>query len=230
MTPARDRSSNRAGNGCGDGPAGRGKNRSPRNGAIGRPGAPHIGYPEPGDCSLRSSSCRRRLTVASLGRAIRSSGFHPHTAWPGRTVHRCECCGSDRVADRPSALHAEAPLRRGWGTRLAPTIRAGEILPDRQAPEPLLRRRPPRNFRSDCVVQALLGHQAPTLPRPTWETIYELPRIAQVPMFLRVSSLRCAPTVEPKRGSWRSLRRPSTQCGVVYPQRPRSHIRAWDAF
>src|SRR2546429_4880706 len=47
-------------------------------------GLQHIGYPEPGDCSLRSSSCRHRLTDASLGRANRSSGFHPQAAWPGR--------------------------------------------------------------------------------------------------------------------------------------------------
>src|SRR5438309_5194248 len=102
------------------------KTRSPRDGTIGRPGAPHIGYPEPGDCSLRSSSCRRWLTDASLGRANRSSGFHPQAAWPGCKVHRCGCCGSDRVADRPSALHVEAPRRRGQGTRLALSIRAGE--------------------------------------------------------------------------------------------------------
>src|SRR6266702_5878719 len=92
-----------------------------------RPGAPHIGYLEPGDSSRRSSSRRRRLTDASLGRADESSSFHPQAAWPGRKVHRCECCGSDRVADRPSALHVEAPHRRGWSTRLAPTIRAGEL-------------------------------------------------------------------------------------------------------
>src|SRR5207245_9450999 len=36
--------------------------KSPRVGTIGRPGALHTGYPEPGDCSLRSSSCHRRLT------------------------------------------------------------------------------------------------------------------------------------------------------------------------
>src|SRR2546430_11930140 len=29
------------------------------------------------------------------------SGFHPQAAWPGRKVHQCGCCGSDRVADRP---------------------------------------------------------------------------------------------------------------------------------
>src|SRR5579859_3049687 len=81
--------------------------------ATARPGAPHIGYLEPGDSSRRSSSRRRRLTDTSLGRADESSSFHPQAAWPGRKVHRCECCGSDRVADRPSALHVEAPNRRG---------------------------------------------------------------------------------------------------------------------
>src|SRR5205807_7664005 len=43
--------------------------RSPRVGTIGRPGAPHTSYPEPGACALRSSSRRRRLADAPLGRA-----------------------------------------------------------------------------------------------------------------------------------------------------------------
>ena len=174
----------------------------------------HAGYPEPGDCSLRSSSCHRRLTDSSLGRASRSSGFHPQAAWPGRKVHQHGCYGSDRVADRPSALHAEAPRRRGWGTRLAPTIQAGEPLPDRRPPEPLLRRRPPRNFRSDPPCRRSQDTRSQPFPAKRVEPIYGLLESAQVPMFLRVSSFRCASAIEANACSRWSLQGQSTQCGV----------------
>ena len=59
------------------------------------------------------------------GRAIKSSGFHPQAAWPGRKVHQCERYESDRVADRPFALHAEALDRRGRDTRLVSPVQAG---------------------------------------------------------------------------------------------------------
>lgn len=139
--------------------------QSPRDGAIGRPGALHTGYPEPGDCSLRSSSRHRRLTDSSLGRVNRSSGFDPQAAWPGCKVRQYECYGSDRVADRPSALHAEALRRRGWGTRLAPSIRAGELLPDRRPPEPLFASAASPEFPLGLALKAWLVHQVPTLPR-----------------------------------------------------------------
>src|SRR2546422_8478167 len=67
-------------------------------------GLQHIGYPEPGDCSLRSSSCRHRLTDASLGRANRSSGFHPQAAWPGRKVRRCGR-SEEHTSELQSRLH-----------------------------------------------------------------------------------------------------------------------------
>jgi len=163
--------------------------RSPRVGTIGRPGAPHTSYPEPGACALRSSSRRRRLADAPLGRANRSSGFHPQAAWPGRKVRRCECYGSDRVADRPSALRAEAPRRRGWGTRLAPTARTGEILSriDERL-SPCLHRRPPRSFRPNPSHRRDQDARSQPFPARRVEAIYPPHRIAQVPMFLRVSS------------------------------------------
>src|SRR3954468_23982947 len=52
------------------------------------------------------------------GKACWSSGFHPQAARPGRKVHQYERCESDRVADRPFALHAEALDRRERDTRL----------------------------------------------------------------------------------------------------------------
>ena len=132
--------------------------RSPRVGTIGRPGAPHTGYPEPGTCVLRSSSRRRRLTDASVGRANESSGFDPPTAWPGHWVRQRGCCGSDRVADRPSALHAEAPDRHGWGTRLAPNCSS--------------RREPSRidERLSPCCVGVLPGFSARTRRNGVVET------------------------------------------------------------
>jgi len=118
----------------------------------------------PGTFVHRSSSRHRRLTVASLGRAYGSSGFHPQAAWPGRKVHQCECYGSDRVADRPSALHAEAPSRRGWGTRLAPPVRTGETLPDRWTPEPLIASAPSPEFPSELVIRAWKERESQPFP------------------------------------------------------------------
>src|SRR5689334_20787147 len=131
---------------------------------VSHPGASRTGYPEPGDSLPRSSSRRRRLTVASFGRANGSSGFHPQAAWPGRKVHQCECYGSDRVADRPSALHAEAPRRRGWGTRLAPPVRTGETLPDRWTPEPLIASAPSPEFPSELVMKAWKERESQPFP------------------------------------------------------------------
>ena len=148
------------------------KCRSPRVGTVGRPGAPHIGYPEPRDCSpvllpITAGWLMRR----SVGR-FGSSGFHPQAAWPGRKVHQCGCYGSDRVADRPSALHTEAPRRRGWGTRLAPTARVSEVtsrIVERLSP--CLRRRSPRKLPPGPVTQAWLGRWVLTLPCATWANL-----------------------------------------------------------
>ena len=89
------------------------KTRSPRDGLILRPGAPTHWLP--GVEGLRPSffSLPPPMDCFVLGRANRGSGFHPQATPSGRSVHQCECYGSDRVADRPSALHVEAPFRRG---------------------------------------------------------------------------------------------------------------------
>lgn len=131
----------------------------------------------------RSSSCHRRLTDTSLGRANRSSGFHPQAAWPGRKVHQHGCYGSDRVADRPSALHAEAPRRRGWGTRLAPSIRAGELLPDRRPPEPL--------FASAASPEFPLGPTLQAWPRREVSTLPSKARGSQYRACAQVRKCRC---------------------------------------
>lgn len=86
--------------------------RSPRDDSR-RPGAPTHWLP--GVEGLRPSffSPPPPMDCFVLGRASRGSGFHPQATPSGRSVHQCECYGSDRVADRPSALHVEAPFRRG---------------------------------------------------------------------------------------------------------------------
>jgi len=51
--------------------------------------------------------------------------FDPQAGWPSHLVRPFERCESDRVADRPFALHPEAQDRGGWSTRLASPVRAG---------------------------------------------------------------------------------------------------------
>src|SRR5258708_5024889 len=128
-------------------------------GRLSTPGGPHTSA-----TPSRGHSGPRRLTVASRGRAYGSSGFHPQAAWPGHKVHQCECYGSDRVADRPSALHAEALVRRGWGTRLAPPVRTGETLPDRWTPEPLIASAPSPEFPSELVMKAWKERESQPFP------------------------------------------------------------------
>jgi len=54
---------------------------------------------------------------------------------------------------------------------------------------PCLRRRPPRNFRSDSPLRRGLDARSETLPSfGAWGTIYGRGESPQVPMFLRVSS------------------------------------------
>ena len=89
------------------------------------PAVLRTGYPESGDSSRCSSSRHRRKDWFVHGMANRSSGFHPRAAWPGRKVRQYERYESDRVADRPFALHAEALDRRGRDTRLVSPVRAG---------------------------------------------------------------------------------------------------------
>ena len=82
-------------------------------------------YPEPGDSLPLFFFQPPPRGLIVRGRANWSSGFHPQTAWPGRKVRQYEHCESDRVADRPFALHAEVLDRRGRDTRLVSPIRAG---------------------------------------------------------------------------------------------------------
>ena len=70
-------------------------------------------------------SCSPPLAELPVGRVNKGPSFDPQASWPAHLVHPCKRCGSGRVADRPSALHPEAPNRGGWSTRLAPTVRIG---------------------------------------------------------------------------------------------------------
>ena len=63
--------------------------------------------------------------AARHGLARRGFNANPQAGWPSHLVRSRKRCESDRVADRPFALHSEAPDRSGWSTRLAPSVRAG---------------------------------------------------------------------------------------------------------
>jgi len=82
-------------------------------------------YPRSGHHCRRSSLTCHRLADSPLGRARWSLGFDPQAGWPSHLVRLWERCESDRVADRPFALHPEALDRGGWSTRLASSVRAG---------------------------------------------------------------------------------------------------------
>jgi len=125
------------------------------------------GYPEPGDSLPLFFFLPPPRGLIVRGRAVKSSGFHPQAAWPDRKVHQYERCESDRVADRPFALHTEALDRCGRDTRLVPSIRAGVFTRIDGTPEPLVRRRPPRNFRSNSPRRAWSRQRVPTLPLPS---------------------------------------------------------------
>ena len=71
------------------------------------------GYPEPGDSLPLFFFLSPPRGLVVRGRASKSSGFHPQAVWPDRKVHQYERYESDRVADRPFALRAEALDRRG---------------------------------------------------------------------------------------------------------------------
>ena len=112
------------------------------------------GYPEPGDLLPLFFSLPPPHGLVVRGRAYRSSGFHPQAAWPGRKVRQYERCESGRVADQPFALHAEALDRRGRDNATGLANSSRSVHPDHRTPEPLLRRRPPRNFRSNSPRRA----------------------------------------------------------------------------
>jgi len=79
-------------------------------------------YPGSERCRRRSSPTCHRLADSPLGRARWGPGFYPQTGWPSCLVRPFERCDSDRVADRPFALHPEAQDRGGWSTRLASPV------------------------------------------------------------------------------------------------------------
>src|SRR5437762_1564638 len=103
----------------------------------GRPGAPHIGYPEPGDCSLRSSSCRRRLTDSSIGRATGAPASIPKQ--PGRAARFTDVGAAGQIGSRTDLPHCTSRHRvdvdraRDWPYLSEPE----SLLPDRRPPEPL---------------------------------------------------------------------------------------------
>ncbi len=70
------------------------------------------GYPESGD-SLPLFFFLKPPQLMGRGRAFRSSGFHPQAARPRPRGSPARALRSGRVADRPFALHTEAPLRCG---------------------------------------------------------------------------------------------------------------------
>jgi len=113
------------------------------------PGGPYTSVTRSRGLLPRSSSRRRRLTDSSLGRANRSSGFHPQAAWPGRKVHRCGCWGQiGSRTDFRTARRGTASTWLGHATGPSyPTRRGSSRSP--AALSLVLHRRPPRNFRSD---------------------------------------------------------------------------------
>jgi hypothetical protein len=175
-----------------------------------------IGYPESEDSLLRSSSRRLRMDWCIRGRAARSSGFHPQAVWPDRKVHRCERCESSWVADQPFALHAEALDRRGRSTRLAPPVRAGVAtrIAGRLSP---------------CCIGVLPGIPARThrtrrdrdresqpFPHAARAQYRDHAKIAQVPIFLRLTTLRVDGMWTGKCWSDRRFAALSTRCGIVH--------------
>jgi len=138
----------------------KGAARSPEGG-----GPPHaLATRSQGIHSLCSSSLRRRLGCFARGRAVGSSGFHPQAAWPRREVHQCGRCDS-AGSRRLLALHAEAPDRRGRGTRLTSPARERRSPGSSDARSPCLRRRPPRNSLAGLATQGVAEtYGVPTLP------------------------------------------------------------------
>ena len=131
------------------GASSRRKTEAPGTAKIGRPGAPHIGYPEPGDCSpVLHPATAGGLLRRSVGRSGAPASIPKQ---PGRAARFAGASAAGQIGSRTDLPHCTSRHRIDVdrGTRLASAIRVGEILPDRRAPEPLLRRRPPRNFRSD---------------------------------------------------------------------------------
>ncbi len=160
---------------------------------------------------------------------VRSSGFHPQAAWPGRKVRRCGRCESvESRIDLPHCTprrHIGADEARDWPRRSG----RGDH-PDRQTPEPL-------------IVGALPGIPSPDLSpgaRRKLESLLPTPR--DVPNLgkggVRASAAISLGYGVDVQGVWtenslflgpRQL--VSTGCGVVHNHRPHAvhigHDRGW---
>ena len=97
------------------------ENRNGR-GAWGSHGRPPREPAEGVACAAVLLSPRHRLAVPPLERAEGGLSCYPQAGWPSHLVRSRPRCESDRVADRPFALHSEALRRSGWNTRLAPSV------------------------------------------------------------------------------------------------------------
>jgi len=97
------------------------RNRNGR-GAWGSHGRPPREPAEGVACAAVLLSLRHRLAVPPLERAEGGLNCYPQAGWPSHLVRSRPRCESDRVADRPFALHSEALRRSGWNTRLAPSV------------------------------------------------------------------------------------------------------------
>src|SRR4051794_21115070 len=89
------------------------------------------------------------LAVPPLREGKVKPWFDPQAGWPSHLVRPFERCESDRVADRPFALHPEAQDRGGRSTRLASSVRAGVITRITECLSPWLRRHSPLISRSN---------------------------------------------------------------------------------
>jgi hypothetical protein len=159
-----------------------------------RTAVPCADYPKSGRCRFRSSPAGHRWLMHHC-RAVRGFGFHPHAGWPSRVVRQRQRCDSDRVADRPFALHSEALRRSGWSARLAPPVQAGVITGITGCPCPCKADNLPRYAARTRVVPAAgTEFQCACLTRVILS--YELRKASQVPDFLRLTPLHCARNVE----------------------------------
>ncbi len=94
-------------------------------GAWGSHGRPPREPAEVVACAAVLLSPRHRLADPPLERAGRGFSCYPQAGWPSHLVRSRLRCESDRVADRPFALHSEALGRSGWNTRLVPSVWVG---------------------------------------------------------------------------------------------------------
>lgn len=140
----------------------------------------------------------------------------PKRSGLGRKVHQCERCESDRVADRPFALHAEAPDRRGRGTRLASPVRAGVATRIAGRPKPLFASAPSPESPLGLATQGVVKTASPDPSPAQREAKSRCPRRARkrrCSFGLRDSGVGSMWTAN--RDWARQLQPLSTPCGIV---------------